>query len=1118
MDSRKTIGERLLERVKTRDRLSPRLARQTSRFTERFARYGRTGSVSRIGDIFAPRAQVAFPDLGTDEPALLSSAPYWARLQRLGNARLRRDQRLSALADRAQGRAKLSAITRLPDVRPKSLPFLGLPSLIADQFEVLAPLPEAVDPEMMAALAEFQAQGQIPGQVITSNISELGAREFVSAKVIRDSGRRPIQRIQERAPAPKRAVSAARRAIANQVVRATNKSVDGAGRPADAEVSGAAGTPAFDGNAARRAKRSVRRSMKGRSNPVRSVAVDYEAALPDDFLPPSRHAQGRLNTGRSGAKRGLRTALSRTPLMAALEPRQTASNSQADFGGGSRPSAQVARRVGSTAARRVAHRAVSERTPMLSSSPVRRPALMAPSAVTLDPAPSSGMSIGTEETLRAPSVPQPTPTATTVPPVAQIVEREKAAPMVRAIERSSVSPAQLSERPLSERKPVANRPVRTRSGRFAPEATVLVPGVDPVSVTEDAQPVQAIRNAARATASTHAIQRMSPQTETGAPKSVPAERRPNRVARTRTGTFAPESTVLAPEPMLSATSEAAPAGKPAPSRAIVDPAAPDRNVSQRPSGPSALERAAAREDRVSSASPSQTPRLRDVGDRLDIAPAAGAAAKVRRTRGVPQLDDSSVLAPIARPEDDLSQGQHAADRLQRVPIVGQSTAKVAKRMSERTDVTGGDLSTSRRVAPRLFKSPLSHIRVMRSAKGGRHLTATDPMRERIVLQAAGNEPVPASMTERDAQRAGQERVQAAWDRAGRPLDWTDARIEVIQVPLMTGAASGEREAPRTERTNAGEYVPVRTGQTRAPTVRPGAEGTTLARPESASLFEREDLQDGTPAQLGSAPFAQEQTMTASTSAPSADVESPRRRAGAWRSGFDATMGRVQSGAVHKDMPIWAQRSTGRPRIAGADDLVQQLASASAPEDIVQVLMDSGDAARRATSSLPQPVIQVIQQIKTEAARIEGETQREQRQERTIPSTETVRARASRREGVRSTTRVARGMTGLNPRGSSASASSPAMNKVTQLAKRLQELIAMAESQNRSGARQQVRMAEDSNAAKAEGQSAPTSAESGRDASADIDTLTRQVTEQVTHELQVRRERRQEDPDGRSIWW
>ena len=230
------------------------------------------------------------------------------------------------------------------------------------------------------------------------------------------------------------------------------------------------------------------------------------------------------------------------------------------------------------------------------------------------------------------------------------------------------------------------------------------------------------------------------------------------------------------------------------------------------------------------------------------------------------------------------------------------------------------------------------------------------------------------------------------------------------------------------------------------------------------------------------------------------------------------MDRVQSGVVHNNMPIWAQRSTGRPRISGTDDLVQQLASASAPEQVVQVLMDSGDAARRATSSLPQPVIQVIQQIKTEAARAEGEVVREARQERAEVATETVRARANRRESARSTTRVARTMTGLNPRGGSSSASSPAMNKVTQLAKRLQELIAMAENQNRSGARQQVRMAEDSGAAKAEGQAAPTSAETGRDASADVDTLTREVTELVTRELEMRRERRQEDPDGRSIWW
>jgi len=234
-----------------------------------------------------------------------------------------------------------------------------------------------------------------------------------------------------------------------------------------------------------------------------------------------------------------------------------------------------------------------------------------------------------------------------------------------------------------------------------------------------------------------------------------------------------------------------------------------------------------------------------------------------------------------------------------------------------------------------------------------------------------------------------------------------------------------------------------------------------------------------------------------------------------RTSFDSTMGGVGTGQVHQSMPIWAQRSTGRPRIAGGDDLVQQLARAAAPEDVVSVLMDQSDSVRRATSSLPQPVVQVIQQIRTEAARAEGEAQQA---ERKMLETETVRKRTQRRQGVRSTTRVARGMTGINPGGSSARGSSASMDRVSKLAKRLQELIAMAESQNRSGARQQVRMAEDSGAAKSEGQSAPTSAADAQDASADIDTLAREVTEQVTRELEMRRERRQEDPDGRSIWW
>ena len=1108
MESRKTVGERLLERVNTRDRISPRLTRAGSRFSERFDRYARTSSVSRIGDFFTPRAEVAFADGGHEDPALLSSAPYWARLQRLGNARLRREQRLAALADRTQGRAKLSAISRLPDVRPRSLPFFGLPSLLADQFEVLNPLPDAVDPEMMAAFADFQRQDRVPGQVITPNVSQLSTREFVSAKVIRGSGKRPIQRIQERAPAPKRAVAAARQAISRRFEQlsasgdvppsrstATKTTRPVESRSASPEVSAVKATPQV--SASRRPSRAVRRSMKGRANPVRAFAVDFEAALPDDFLPPTRHAQGRMNTGRSGAKRGLRTALSRTPLMAALEPQQIPGSSAPESTTlPARHAAQLTQRVGSTTARRMAHRSVSAKTPMLSTSPVRRPALMAPSAVTLGPG----------------SVPSPAPEAVGEGPA----RSAQPAPMVRALERSTARPVQVSERPLSERAPVASRPVRTRSGQFAPESTVLVPGIDPVSVTEDAQPEQAIRIATRAAASAHAVQRMDRADQVDERSASPAPHRPNRVARTRRGTFAPESTVLSPELNTSAgTGSATPdvtTRSTAPDGVTRSPST--STPRQRQASESPVEHAAARRGRAASTSPSQTPRLKDVAERIDAAPTTVSAPKVRRARGVPQVEDSAVLAPVSRPEEELSQGQHAADRLQRVPVVGQSTTKVAKRMADRaeTQIAMATDSAQRRVAPRLFKSPLSHIRVMRSAKGGRPVPSGGSAREQVVLQATAADAMPAATSERQAQRAGQERVEAAWEQAGRPLDWTDARIEVIQVPLMVGAAAGEREAPRTERTTAGEYIPVRTGRTRTTSARPSTDGITLARPESAGPTESTEGQN----MPGSMPFAG--TGEASADPQAETSPGPRQRTGAWRSGFDATMGRVQSGAVHKDLPIWAQRSTGRPRITGADDLVQQLATASAPEDVVQVLMDSGDAARRATSSLPQPVIQVIQQIKTEAARTEVEVQNEQRQERAALPNETVRARATRREGARSTTRIARGMTGLNPRGSASAASAPGMSKVTQLAKRLQELIAMAESQNRSGARQQVRMAEDSSAAKAEGQSAPTSAESGRDVSADIDTLTREVIEQVTRELEMRRERRQEDPDGRSIWW
>jgi hypothetical protein len=92
-----------------------------------------------------------------------------------------------------------------------------------------------------------------------------------------------------------------------------------------------------------------------------------------------------------------------------------------------------------------------------------------------------------------------------------------------------------------------------------------------------------------------------------------------------------------------------------------------------------------------------------------------------------------------------------------------------------------------------------------------------------------------------------------------------------------------------------------------------------------------------------------------------------------------------------------------------------------------------------------------------------------------------------------------------------------VQKVTALARRLQQLIETAEL-DRGSARREVRMAEDSGAARAEASAAPSADDATRDSSVDVDALAQEVTDAVTRELEMRQERRLDDPTGRSIWW
>jgi hypothetical protein len=240
--------------------------------------------------------------------------------------------------------------------------------------------------------------------------------------------------------------------------------------------------------------------------------------------------------------------------------------------------------------------------------------------------------------------------------------------------------------------------------------------------------------------------------------------------------------------------------------------------------------------------------------------------------------------------------------------------------------------------------------------------------------------------------------------------------------------------------------------------------------------------------------------------PTAESEGTPRQA---RSvGFDHTVQGVGTGRVDSEMPIWAQRATGAPRIRGSEDLVDALARAAKPDEVVEVLMQRSARMSTATSVLPTPVIQVIQQIQAEAGKVAGELQ--------DAAVDSGRSRPGQRGQVRSSARVIRGMTGLRP-SSGASSSSGGVQKVSALARRLQQLIEMAEM-NRDTARREVRMAEDSSAARSEGSAAPAAEGATQDSSVDVDALAQEVTDAVTRELEMRQERRLDDPTGRSIWW
>ena len=90
----------------------------------------------------------------------------------------------------------------------------------------------------------------------------------------------------------------------------------------------------------------------------------------------------------------------------------------------------------------------------------------------------------------------------------------------------------------------------------------------------------------------------------------------------------------------------------------------------------------------------------------------------------------------------------------------------------------------------------------------------------------------------------------------------------------------------------------------------------------------------------------------------------------------------------------------------------------------------------------------------------------------------------------------------------------------RLAQKLLNLIHLAESERRGeDARKHVRLAEDSLAARSEGSAASAAGPSaGGKGNVNIKALQRDVLEAVLREIELNQQRRQEEPDVRTIWW
>lgn len=213
---------------------------------------------------------------------------------------------------------------------------------------------------------------------------------------------------------------------------------------------------------------------------------------------------------------------------------------------------------------------------------------------------------------------------------------------------------------------------------------------------------------------------------------------------------------------------------------------------------------------------------------------------------------------------------------------------------------------------------------------------------------------------------------------------------------------------------------------------------------------------------------------------------------------------LSQGKVDEASPSWSDRAVGGPKIRASSELIRHLAQARDPEEIIRLIVDKGQDLTR-ESTLAAPVVEVIQQMKSEAAKVDARA----------PETTPLRGARSF-SGTRGPSRAARRMRGFQTlRGPGAtSASGMGEDRVMKLAGKLRSLIHLAEVENRqSEARSQARLSAEE--APSVQTAAPTESAPGA-SDGDVEALIQEIVSAVNREMALRRERRQED--SHEPWW